>query len=287
MLDVLTCPLRLTFRAAPAAVPQGDPVPLVVRATADRDAVVTGGVVELVRDLTLTRGSVTWTGHRHTVGERCSTVEDTAPLPLSGRLAAGEHRDVPADLLVPTAGAATVDGRLVQQGWRLRARVRVDGARDAVLDEPLRVPAPGDRAPGDAPAGLRGGGLRIDDLRVDGAAGRLTGGALVSGAVPVAPGGTARGLRVELVLAEHVPPAPGAPLQQEADAETVVARTVLAPAVDRGAVPRFTLRAPDRLPAPTVRTPAWTARWLLRAVLDRRLRRDLRAEVELTGSTAG
>jgi hypothetical protein len=48
----------------------------------------------------------------------------------------------------------------------------------------------------------------------------------------------------------------------------------------------FTLRVPLPLPAPSIDTPEFTLRWLLRAVLDRPLRRDPVATVELCGTTA-
>ncbi|SHN78349.1 hypothetical protein SAMN05660350_02601 [Geodermatophilus obscurus] len=44
---------------------------------------------------------------------------------------------------------------------------------------------------------------------------------------------------------------------------------------------------PDRLPAPTSRTPDFAVRWVLRAVLDRALRRDPHVTLELLATTAG
>lgn len=48
----------------------------------------------------------------------------------------------------------------------------------------------------------------------------------------------------------------------------------------------FALAVPARLAAPLLRTPEFSARWILRGVLDRALHQDQFVEVELHGVTA-
>jgi hypothetical protein len=130
--------------------------------------------------------------------------------------------------------------------------------------------------------------LGIDEL----SSRRLVGGVPVTGVVTVAPRqpGSARGVRVELVLAEHVPARADEPTEEDRDAATVITTAVVAEHVGlepgRPARLPFTLRPPLPLPAPSISTPELVLRWLLRAVLDRPLRPDPMTTVELSGTTA-
>ena len=47
----------------------------------------------------------------------------------------------------------------------------------------------------------------------------------------------------------------------------------------------FRLEVPEQLPAPTVRTPQYSLRWMLRGVLDRRLRADPSVNLEMHAVT--
>ncbi len=79
------------------------------------------------------------------------------------------------------------------------------------------------------------------------------------------------------------------PLQEDLDTSTVLASVPPAEHVqlepDRVVWVPFTLRVPDRLLAPTVRTPEFEVRWALQAVLDRALRRDARVRLDLLAAT--
>jgi hypothetical protein len=92
------------------------------------------------------------------------------------------------------------------------------------------------------------------------AARQLTAGVPLIGTVTVAPldAGTARGVRLELVLDEHVPARPREPLEEDCDATTVVVAVSLAENVglQPGQMLRlpFTLPVPEWLPAPSVST---------------------------------
>jgi len=128
---------------------------------------------------------------------------------------------------------------------------------------------------------------------------RLVPGAELSGSVTVTPrrAGSARALRLELVLQENVEHGPWLgddparnPSDQGKRAETVVDCVQLAGQheLERGN-PRsypFTLPVPPQLPAPSMHTPEFSLRWLLRAVLDRPLHKDPYVEVELHGLTS-
>jgi hypothetical protein len=121
---------------------------------------------------------------------------------------------------------------------------------------------------------------------------RVSGGVPLLGTVTMTPrqSGTARGVRVELVLDEHVPARADEPLEEDRHTTTVVATVPVADQVDLtpGEVVRlpFTLRVPLSLSAPTTSTPEFRIRWLLRAVLDRPLRSDPFTTVELFGTTS-
>lgn len=107
---------------------------------------------------------------------------------------------------------------------------------------------------------------------------------------------SARSVRVDLVLAEHVLHGPWLtddparnPAQQEKYAETVVTSVPLAihAGFDPGQLLRyeFSVPAPERLQAPTMRTPAFSLTWMLRGVVDRQLRTDPCVAVELHAVT--
>jgi len=128
---------------------------------------------------------------------------------------------------------------------------------------------------------------------------RLVPGSELSGSVTVTPrrAGSARALRLELVLQENVEHGPWLgddparnPSDQGKQAETVVDCVQLAGHHELEAgQPRsytFTLPVPPQLPAPSMHTPEFSLRWLLRAVLDRPLHRDPYVEVELHAVTS-
>ena len=103
--------------------------------------------------------------------------------------------------------------------------------------------------------------------------------------------GHARRVRVELLVVEHVSAALGEPLQEDLESSTVVTSVAAAEHVELvpGRTLRlpFTLHVPDRLPAPTTRTPDSEVRWVLQAVLDRTLRPDAGVPLELLAATTG
>ncbi|MGY1703297.1 hypothetical protein ACI79C_01890 [Geodermatophilus sp. SYSU D00697] len=284
---------ELTVSTAAATVEAGQPLEVTVRFVADRPTEVTGGQVELVRSGAVAHSERGWMGAGATVSSRRSAVLGRADLDPVGPLVAGQHLVRSVTLAVP-AGEATVDGYLVQQEYGVRARLQVHHGRDVEASTAVVVTSrAADRSwvTGTAAvvdeAGVAALGLEEVSSR------RLSGGVPVSGTVTVTPrrAAHARGVRVELVLAEQVPARlPEMPLEEDRTRTTVVATVALAGPVDLepGAVLRlpFTIRAPLPLPAPSMSAPEFTLRWLLRAVLDRPRRPDPTSTVEQWAATA-
>ena len=107
---------------------------------------------------------------------------------------------------------------------------------------------------------------------------------------------SARGIRVDLVLLEHVLHGPRLsddparnPAHEDKYADAVVASLPLAEQVGLDASQPlrfgFTVPVPPRLPAPTMRMPNFTLSWMFRGVVDRQLHRDPSVAVELHAAT--
>jgi hypothetical protein len=127
---------------------------------------------------------------------------------------------------------------------------------------------------------------------------RLVPGVPLSGVLTVAAlrSFSARGIRLELVLVEHVLHGPRliddparSPAYEDKYADTVVASLPLAGQVrldpSRPLRFGFTVPVPPRLSAPTMRMPNFTLSWMLRGVVDRQLRRDPCVAIELHAVT--
>ncbi|MGY1669199.1 hypothetical protein [Geodermatophilus sp. SYSU D00710] len=284
---------EITVSAAEATVEAGRPLEVTVRFVPDHPSEVSGGQVELVRHGAIAHLERGWMGAGATVSSRRSAVLDRADLGPAEPLVAGQRLLRRVTLTVP-AGEATVEGYLVQQAYAIRARLHVPHGRDAEASTAVRVTShAADRnwVTGTAAvvddAGVAALGLEEVSSR------RLSGGVPVSGTVTVTPrgAGRARGVRVELVLAEQVPARlPEMPLEEDRAETTVVATMAVAGPleVEPGAVLRlpFTIRPPLPLPAPSISAPEFTLRWLLRAVLDRPGRPDATTTLELWAATA-
>ncbi|MGY1781956.1 hypothetical protein [Geodermatophilus sp. SYSU D01036] len=284
---------ELTVSTAEATVEAGQPLEVTVRLVADRPTEVSGGQVELVRSGAVAHAERGWMGAGATVSLRRSAVLDRADLAPTEPLVAGQPLVRRVTLAVP-AGEATVDGYLVQQEYAVRARLHVPHGRDAEASTPVRITSrAADRS------WVAGTAAVVEDADVadlgleEVSSRRLSGGMPISGAVTVTPrrAGRARGVRVELVLAEHVPARlPEMPLEEDRAETTVVATVAVAGPLDLqpGAVLRlpFTIRSPLPLPAPSLSAPEFTLRWLLRAVLDRPRRPDVTTALELWAATA-
>ena len=284
---------ELTVAPAEATIEAGKPLTITVRFVAHHPTEVSGGDVELVRSGAVAHFERGWMGADATVSCHRSAVLDGADLAPAGPLVAGAQLVRRVTLAVP-AGEATVDGYLVQQEYAVRASISVADGHDAEASTALRVTS---RAPDRSWVAATGPIVEHADTATVGieevSSRRLFGGLPVSGTVTVAAqrAGRARGVRVELVLAEHVPARVAEiPTEENRARSTVVATVALAGPLDvePGRVLRlpFTIRPPLPLPAPSLSAPEFTLRWLLRAVLDRPLRPDPTTTLELWAATA-
>jgi hypothetical protein len=266
-------------------VAAGRTLEVMVAFVPDRPVDVTDGHVELIRTTAVTHIGRNWTGAGSKVSLRSSSVISRADLGIVGPLAPGQCFQRQLELAVPP-GEATIAGRLVQQDYVARFRVRA--GRDAGADAVVRVVSvtPVRAGAADAAPVTDDAGFAVLAIEAP-AARQLTAGVPLIGAVTVAPldAGTARGVRLELVLDEHVPARPREPLEEDCNATTVVAAVSLAENV--GLLPGtmlrlpFTLPVPEWLPAPSVSTADFTLSWVLRAVLDRSMHRDPSTAIEL------
>jgi hypothetical protein len=274
-------PLRL--RPATTTAVAGQVIEVTIDHTPDAPTELVSGELELVRSAVVTRRRRNWTGTGYSVGLRSSDVITRADLDVTGSLSARTPVTRTVPLFVP-ATAATITAHLVQQDHLLRARLRT---REGLAAEAtLRIRVDG-RAPGmyrtiEVPPVVDGAdfaGLAVEEFSGP----RLRAGAPLSGVLTVSPrrAGAVRSVRVDLVLAEHVRARPGEPLEEDCDATTVITSVRVADELHLDpATPLrlpFVLPVPEQLPAPSVSTPEFDLRWLLHAVLDRPLGRELLA----------
>jgi hypothetical protein len=278
---------------------EGSTIDATVRATAGREVMVEGGRVELVR--TVTYRYTAWSPYASPIAvpARDAGVISQAHFHPASPLIDGQPLVQPVALDIPPEGPGSVQTDLVEIGWAAHARLHLAGSRDAEVTRPIVVLSQArDCAPvADTPPVLEDQGCTV--IGVESLSSRqLVPGIPLSGVLTVAPlrSASARAIRVELVLLEHVLHGPRLtddparnPAHEDKYAETVVASLPLAEQVrldpSRPLRLGFTVPVPPRLPAPTMRTPKFTLSWMLRGVVDRQLRRDPCVAIELHGVT--
>jgi len=291
---------EMELQLARRAVVEGSAVEVTVRGVAGRDLVVVGGQVELIRTVTFNyRQSLSY-GTGASLPSRRSEVVSRHILPAAGGLATGQPLTEQVVLPVPAGAPGSASTELVNIGWAVRVRLQVEGSRDVektsgivVLSRALDRATAAQGAPIVQDQGRAVLGFESLSTR------RLLPGSELSGALTVAAlrAGSARDLRAELVLMEHVHHGPWigdnparTPSDQGRDAETVAASIQLADhlALDPAqplSFP-FTLPVPQGLRCPSIEEPEFSLRWVLRGVLDLRLHQDPRIDAELQGVTA-
>jgi hypothetical protein len=278
---------------------EGSTIDATVRATAERDVMVEGGRVELVR--TMTYRYTAWSPYASpiTIPARGAKVISQAHFHPAGPLLGGRPLLQPVALDIPPDGPGSVRAELVDISWAVQARLHLANSRDVEATTPIVVlsQARDCASVADAPPILEAQGcavLGFESL----SSRRLAPGVPLSGVLTVAPlrSAAAREIRLDLVLLEHVRHGPRLtddparnPAHEDRYAETVVASLPLAEQVGLEASRplrfQFTLPVPPQLPAPTMRMPNFTLRWMLRGVVDRQLRRDPCVAVELQAVT--
>jgi hypothetical protein len=205
----------------------------------------------------------------------------------------------PVALDIPRDGPGSVHAELVDISWAVRVCLHIARARNAEVTTPVVVLSQAHDCTSvvQAPPVVEDQGcavLGFESL----SSRRLVPGVPLSGVLIVAPlrSASARGIRVDLVLLEHVLHGPRLtddparnPAHQDKYADTVVASLPLADHVgleaSRPLRYEFTVPVPSQLPAPTMRMPNFTLRWMLRGAVDRQLHRDPSVAVELQAVT--
>jgi hypothetical protein len=266
-----------------------------VRVRAVRDVVLQGGEASLTAAVAYWYVTGGIFGSTYSSVARSTVEASRQPLPAPTLLREGQEVEHQLLLAVPATGLPTVDCDLVSIEWTVRATVRYEGSgRVAAAPVALVVLSGGGPEPPVPPPAPRA------RVRLEGVGPRRVGaGTRVTGEVVLAERRRAavlRGARVELVLLQLVPHGPllgdnpaRNPYIAAKESETVVARVPLAlpGGVTGEARLPFALDVPA-LPAPTLLTDDFSLRWVLRAVVDRRVSgfpRTASSEVELVGST--
>jgi len=271
-----------------------------VLAEAGGELQVMGCEVALIRTTRYLYRQGNFYGGAATVPTRSTEVVASRGLPCAGQLPAGGQLMLPFVLTVPAEGPGTVAAALIQIQWAVRIRMQVSGSPPKESTHPIvilsrasdrdHVTAAPPQAVDRGLVALHFGSLSTRHVRPGG---------LITGTLGLDPRrpGSARGLRVELVLRQRVMRGPWIgtdptrnPANETKETDTVVARQPLAHHIELDpSVPvelPFQLHAPTRLPSPSLANELFSLSWILRGVADRALRLDPYVEVELHGATA-
>ena len=186
---------------------EGSTIDATVRTTAERDVMVEGGRVELVR--TMTYRYTAWSPYASpiTIPARGAKGISQAHFHPAGPLLGGRPLLQPVALDIPPEGPGSVQTELVDISWAVQARLHLANSRDVEATTPIVVLSQArDCAPvADAPPVLEAQGcavLGFESL----SSRRLAPGVPLSGVLTVAPlrSAAAREIRLDLVLLEHV-----------------------------------------------------------------------------------
>lgn len=282
------------------AVTQGSTLSGTVLVEALSDLDVQGCEVALIRTTRYLYRQGNLYGAAMSVPASATEVVAARGLRCAGPLPSGDRLSLPFTLDVPAEGSGTVAASLIQIQWAVRARMRVNESPPKELTHPIVVLShAADRASvaQSPPVAVDRGLVALSFASLSSR--QLVPGATLTGMLALDPrrAGSARGMRVELVLREQVHRGPWVgsdptrnPADQAREADTIVARQIVAHRIEVDpeapvALP-FRLQAPGRLPAPSLSTEQFSVSWILRGVVDRMLRPDPFVEVELHGATA-
>lgn len=292
-------PVEVGITVGEVEVAAGSALAATVRVRATRDVKVRGAEVALVARVTYRYRDGGLFGSSVLTPARRTDVHATHGVPGTWPIAAGESVVVPVTLTVPANAPGTSHTPVVDITWVVRVRLQVEGYLVAEEARSFVVRSPGaDRAhvaSGDPVAeDRRRARLSVEDL----ATRFLRPGRPVVGSLVVEPLRqiSARAVRAAVVLRQDVhhgewvgeDPSRN-PANQELSRDTVICARTLAEGVVLvpGQPTRlpFTLLLPGDLPAPSLSTPNFTLRWLLRGWVDLPLRPDPYVELELHAST--
>jgi hypothetical protein len=288
-------PVDLGLTVEHAEVVAGWPLTLCVRLSAQRPLLVRGMTVELATRLTYYHKEGGLYAGRSLGRARRTEVRASQDVPGPWPIEPGEVVQLPVTIPIPADGPGTTHVPLVDLTWWATARARVANFAETKVSRSFVVLSSARdlaHVAAAAPAGSDRGCARVGMAGLSSRS--LAPGCPLSGTIGITPLRRCpiRGTRLELVVRQQVhhgewigeDPSRN-PADQQMDRDTVVmTRSIGGPVVLDPSVPirmPFTLLLPDELPAASLDTPNFTLTWLLRAVVDRRLRPDPYVEVPL------
>ena len=300
ILSASVAPADIGVRVAHPTVVAGSTLDVEVFARATSGVTVTGLEVALVARIRFIHRELGFIGASSMSRSKRTEVHAVHHVPGPWPLASLEAVTLPVRLQVPESAPGTTHSDLVEIDWEVRVRLSATGFTyaEGSLGIVVLTAAP-DRAQV-AIAPPTGESRGVASLSFEGLSSRvLAPGRELSGTVAILPERrvAVRGVHVSLLLRQRVhrgewtndDPARN-PAFQENERDSAISHVAVADAL--GLVPGhpvrlpFTLPARPELPGPSLHTPAFTVDWLLRADLDRGLRRRPFVEVELHGRTA-
>lgn len=294
-----TPPLTVELSVTRVEVTAGQTVQLWLRLTAERPLTVRGATVELSTRLTYLHKEGGLYAGRSIARARRTEVRATQEVPGPWPIQPGELITLPVAVQVPPDAPGTTHVPVVEITWWVTARVRVADFAPAEVSRSFVVLSRAADLLGVAFEPVTGNDRRCARVSIEDLPSRfLAPGCALSGTVAIRPlrRCAIRGVRLELAVRQKVHHGEWTgddptrnPAYQELEQDLVVAGsrlsgpTVLEPA-DPVRTP-FRLILPEDLPAASLVTPNFTLSWLLRAVVDRRLRPDPYVEVPLHART--
>lgn len=288
--------MELSVAAATPLLVAGSVVDVRVDVRALSSIEVSGVEVALVAQMRFIHREAGMLGTASMGRAKRTEVHSSKEVPGPWPLAAGESVTLPVRLDLPEAAPGTTRCDLIQIEWSVRGRLEAIGYSYAQARREVVVLSTASDLAHVAVTPPVSDSRAIAELAFENLSSRfLVPGRPVSGTLAITPlrAGTVRAARVALLMYQHVHRgdwvASRSAAYQENSRATQIGGVILAehlelaPAADVR-LP-FTLPVRRILPAPSLDTPAFSLRWVLRADLDRGLRRAPFTELELHGRT--
>jgi len=299
ILSASAAPVEIEVQA-PTSAATGSDLDLAIGCRAADDVEVTGIDAALVARMTYAARQIGMPGAASVFRGRRTEVHSEQHVPGPWPLARGESVTFPVRLHVPETGFGTARSELVAIEWSARVRLGAKGHTYAEASQVIDVRSDaGDRAfvamslPRTDDRGVAALSFGRLSTRV------LSPGRALSGTVTITPLrlAVARAARVVVVLRQQVHHTEWEAVDRsrhpdfvENERETLLSAAQLGEDLElspgRPLSLAFRLPAKPALPAPSIQAPPFRLNWILRAELDRGLRRRPFVEVELHGRTA-
>jgi hypothetical protein len=132
-------PVDLSVELPETSFVEGSTIDAAVRATAEREVMVEGGRVELVR--TMTYRYTAWSPYASPIAipARDAKIISQAHFHPAGPLVEGQPLVRPVALDIPPDGPGSVQTDLVDIGWAVHARLHLARSRDVEATRPIVV----------------------------------------------------------------------------------------------------------------------------------------------------